>query len=108
MSVFVAQAVPAGVSWYQYAQLAGICGLLSIPAELSSTECVCAGRADLTGGIRSIRRKQSQKGRVCQRLGPFWSSTNCDKLSDLGCLAPRPFRSLATAPTTALTTSART
>ena len=51
--------------------LPGYVGLLSVPAELSSAECLRAGGADLAGGLRPRHCQQSQKGRICQMLGPF-------------------------------------
>jgi len=38
--VFLAQAVPAGLSWCEQVQPAGLRWVLSIPTELSSTQCV--------------------------------------------------------------------
>ena len=40
--------------WHQQEQLAVVSWVLSIPAELSVTECVRVGRDDLAGGVRSI------------------------------------------------------
>src|SRR5262245_12428842 len=40
MPLFVAQAVPTRVSWREERQPAGVCRVLSIPAQLSSTECL--------------------------------------------------------------------
>jgi hypothetical protein len=57
-------------------------GRSSVPAELSSAERVCAGRADLTDGPRPSHRPQSQRKSVCSVPRPFWASTNCEKLSD--------------------------
>jgi hypothetical protein len=68
MLVFLAETLPAGVSWHQQVQLAGVLGVLSVPAELSSTECVRAGRDDLTCGTRPSYCRPSQKGRVRQVL----------------------------------------
>jgi hypothetical protein len=52
--VLLAQAVSASVSWRESIQPPGVCRVLSVPAELPSMECICAGRANLTGGLRSI------------------------------------------------------
>src|SRR5262249_22729951 len=43
---------------------------------------VRAGRDDLVCCLRPSDREQSQKGRICPIARSFWSSTNCDKLSD--------------------------
>jgi hypothetical protein len=53
MPLLFAQALSAGVSWPQQMQLAGVSGLLSIPAERSTPECLRAGGADLAGSVRS-------------------------------------------------------
>src|SRR5262249_8940754 len=82
VSVFLAQAVLAGVSGPQQNKSPRIRGLLSIPPELSSAECVRAGGTDLTSGIRPSGREQSEKGRICPMPGPLRPSTNSDKLSD--------------------------
>ncbi len=50
---------------------ARVCRVLSVPAELSSAECVRAGRTDLAGGLRSSHCQQGQKGRVCQVFRSF-------------------------------------
>ena len=51
VSVFLAEAVP-GVFRGSVSKLAGLHGLLSVPAELSVPECVRAGRTDLTCSLR--------------------------------------------------------
>src|ERR687886_2868915 len=47
VSVLLAQALPPGVSWCQQVQSAGVYRILSVPTQLSSAQCVRAGRADL-------------------------------------------------------------
>jgi transposase-like protein len=60
--VLFTQAIPAGVSWPQQVQPAGVCRILSVPAELSSAECLRTGRADLAGSARPRHCQQSQEG----------------------------------------------
>ena len=50
---------------------AGLCGLFPIYAELSSPECVRAGRDDLAGGVGPSGREPGEKGGVCQMLRSF-------------------------------------
>ena len=57
VSLFVAEAESASVSWCEQRQLGRVCRVLSVPTELSSTQCVRAGRIDLAGGLRSVRGK---------------------------------------------------
>src|SRR5215470_5814208 len=84
MPVFVAQAVPAGVSWCEQNQSARVCRVLSIPAQLLSPDGVRAGRDDLVCRVGPCHREQSQKGRFCPLLGPLRPATKPDKLSGGG------------------------
>src|SRR5919199_1752078 len=77
--VFVAQAVPAGVSWGEQNQSARVCRVLSIPAQLLSPDGVRAGRDDLVCRVGSCHRGSSQKGRFCPVLGLLRPATKLDK-----------------------------
>ena len=57
-------------------------GILPIPAQLSSTDGVRAGRDDFVCGAGPGHCQQSQTGRFCQMSGPLQPATNREKLSE--------------------------
>src|SRR5215471_13508463 len=58
--------------------------MLPIPAQLSSTDGVRAGRDDSVCGAGPGHCQQSQTGQFCQMCGPLQPATNREKLSDVG------------------------
>src|SRR5215510_6870317 len=92
MSIFLAQAVRAGLSRPQQNHPAGLCELLAVPTELSGSACLRTDRATLVGSMRPSHCQQSAEGRIGPVFGPLRSSTNSDKLSDLAIYASAPSR----------------
>src|SRR5262249_21288709 len=56
--------------------------ILPIPAQLSSTDGVRAGRDGFVCGAGPGHCQQSQTGRFCQMSGPLQPATNREKLSE--------------------------
>src|ERR1043166_2001679 len=82
MPLFVAEVLFASVSGDQQNESAGLCGLLSISAQLSSTDGVRASRDDFVCSAGPGHCQQSQTGRFCQMSGPLQPATNREKLSE--------------------------
>src|SRR5215468_3597512 len=82
MPLFLAEALLARVSRPQQNDSAGVCGILPVPAQLSSTDGVRAGRDDFVCGAGPSHCEQGQKGGFCPVSRPFQAATKPDKLSD--------------------------
>src|SRR5262249_22947293 len=80
--LFVAEALFASVSGSQQNQPAGVCGFLSVLAQLSSADGVRAGRDDFVCGAGPGHCWQGQEGGFCQVSRPLQTATKPDKLSD--------------------------
>src|SRR5262249_38040922 len=78
----IVEVLCAGISGREQNESAGLCGILSIPAQLSSAHGVRAGRDDLVCGARSNRGEPNQKGGIRHVSGPFRSATIPYKLSE--------------------------